>query len=72
MLEQMIETKSWKGARGLAEDGMCRVCYEQIEAVEHLVAGCKVLANTEYLARHNKALMILAVTWAKEHELVGR
>ena len=67
MLEQMIETKSWKVARELAEDGMCRVCYEQIETVGHLVASCKVLANT----RHNRALMILAITWAKEHELVG-
>ena len=35
-----------------------------------IFAGCKVLANTEYLARHNRPLMILAITWAKEHELV--
>ena len=47
------------------------MCYEQIETVEHLVAGCKVLANTEHLARYNRALMILAITWAKEHEVVG-
>ena len=65
----MIETKSWKAARGLAEDGMCRVCYKETEPVEHLLVGCKVLANAEYLARHNRALMILAITWAKEHKL---
>ena len=70
MLEQMVETMSWKVTRGLMEDGRCRVCFEQIESVEHLVAGCKVLANSEYLSRHNRALMILAIVWAKEHDLV--
>ena len=54
----------------LIEDGRCRVCQEQVETVEHLVAGCKVLANTEYLTRHNRAMMIMAVAWAKEHELI--
>ena len=65
MLEQMVETRSWKVARGLMEDGGCRVCFEQIETVEHLAAGCKVLANGEYLSRHNRTLMILAIAWAK-------
>ena len=40
--------------------------------MEHLVEGCKVLANGEYLSRHNRALMILAIAWAKEHDLVGQ
>ena len=71
MLEQMVETRSWKRARGLAEDGRCRVCKEQNETVEHLVAGCKMLAGSEYLNRHNRALMVLAVAWAKEHKLIG-
>ena len=39
--------------------------------VEHLVAGCRVLVNSEYLTRDNRALMILAVAWAKEYELIG-
>ena len=39
--------------------------------MEHIVAGCKVLANSEYLMRHNRALMIMAVNWAKEYELIG-
>ena len=62
MLEQMAETRSRKVARGLADDRKGRVCYEQLEMVEHLAAGCKVLANDEYLARHERALMILAIT----------
>ena len=38
--------------------------------VEHLVAGCTKLAKSEYLTRHNRALMFLAVVWAKQQELV--
>ena len=67
----MVETRSWKAARGLVEDGMCRLCHAHSETVEHLVAGCKVLANSEYLSRHNRALMIMAVAWAKEKGLVN-
>lgn len=52
------------------QSGRCRVCHEQEELIEHLVAGCKVLENSGYLSRHNRALMIMAVAWAKEYELV--
>ena len=70
MLEQMVETRSWKEARGLTDDGSCRICTQHSETVEHLVAGCTKLAKSEYLTRHNQALMILAV--AKQQELVGQ
>ena len=60
MLEQMVETKACKVTRGLSECNKCRLCADQKERVGHLLAGCKVLANSEYLARHNRALMILA------------
>ena len=72
MLEQMVETRSWKAARGLTQDKRCRVGYERDETIEHLVAGCKVLANNAYLLRHNRALMIMAVAWAKEYGLVSK
>ena len=70
MLEQMVEARCWKVARGLAHDKRCRACKGNDETVEHLVAGCKVLAGQEYLSRHNRALMILAVNWAKENDLL--
>ena len=38
--------------------------------MEH--AGCQKLANSEYLSRYNRALMILAVAWVKEHGLIGQ
>ena len=58
-------------ARGLIEDGRCRLCREFSETVEHLVAGCKTIAKSEYLSRHNRALMVMAIAWAKEYGLVG-
>ena len=72
MLEQMVETRAWKVIRGLTEDGKCRLCREQKETVEHLLAGCKKIANSEYLTRHNRALMVMAVAWAKEYHLVKK
>lgn len=71
MLEQMVETRYWKAARGLIQSGRCRLCHEQEETIEHLVAGCKTLASSEYLPRHNRALMVMAVEWAKANGLVG-
>ena len=48
--EQMAETRGWKVARGLIEDGRCRLCREISDTVDHLVAGCKTIANSEYLS----------------------
>ena len=64
------EARTWKVARGLIEDGLCRVCHGHDETMEHLVVGCSVLTS-EYLTRHNRALMILSVTRVKEHKLIG-
>ena len=50
----------------------CRLCREQKETVEHLLTGCKKIANSEYLTRHNRALMVMAVAWAKEYHLVQK
>ena len=70
MLEQIVVARLWKAARGLVQDGCCRVCHKRDETIEHLIAGCKALGNSEYLLRHDRALMIITVTWAKEYGLV--
>ena len=72
MLEQMVEARSGKEVRGLIDDGRCRICNQHSEMVEHLVVGCTKLANSEYLTRHNRALMILAAAWAKQQELMDQ
>ena len=53
MLEEMVKTKAWKASRGAAKCSKCRLCDQQKETVEHILAGCKVLANGKYLTRHN-------------------
>ena len=39
MLEQMVETKSWKAATGLAKCSECRLCGQQRETIEHLLTS---------------------------------
>ena len=53
MLENMVETKSWKVSRGLAKCNRCRLRGQQRKTVEYLLARCKVLTNSEYLTMHN-------------------
>ena len=72
MLEQIVETKLWKASKRLAKCSKCRLCGQHSEKVAHLLTGCKVLANREYLTRPNRALMILAISWAKEFNLVEK
>ena len=40
------------------------------ETVQHLLAGCKKLAGTKYVRRHDKSLKVLAVWWAVEEGLL--
>ena len=66
MLEQMVEKRLSKTARGLVQDERCRVRHKRDETIEYLVTGYKVLANSEYLLRHNRALTIMVVAWEKK------
>ena len=59
-------------ARGLTENERCQLCCEFNETVKLLVAGCNTISNSEYIARHNRALMVMAIAWAKEYVLVGK
>ena len=35
-------------------DPKCRVCASEIESIDHIVSGCKLLANNEYTIRHDR------------------
>ena len=39
MLKQMVETRSWKEARGLIDDGRCRICNQQQSNEQSLHVG---------------------------------
>ena len=64
--EQMVEPRAWKKIRGHIEDDKCRLCGEYRETIQHLLSGCKKLAGSEYVKRHNNTLKDLVVTWAVE------
>ena len=71
MQEQMIETRGWKASRGLnVTTENCKLCDAYKETVMHILSGCKVLAGSDYLKRHNNALMVLIVEWAKQESLL--
>ena len=36
-----------------SDNDRCRVCKEQKETIHHIINGCKVLAPTKYLKRHD-------------------
>lgn len=40
------------------------------ETVQHLLAGCTILAGTEYVKRYNNALTVLSVQWGKQNEII--
>ena len=70
MIEQMVETRASKKVRGLTGNSQSRLCKEQRETVKHSLTGYKKLASSEYLARQNRPLMVMAVAWAKEQNLL--
>ena len=71
MMEQMVETRKWKQKRGIPVlTQRCKLCNSQDESLQHLLSGCKVLAGSEYLTRHNQALMVFAVECVKHKGLI--
>ena len=44
-----------------SETPLCRLCGDATETVQHIVSGCKKLAQREYKKRHNK--VALRVHW---------
>ena len=67
-----MESRSWKEATGLIDDGRCGICKQHSETVKTLAAGCTKLENSEYPTRHTRALMTLALDCAKQHELMDQ
>ena len=61
-----------KKIRGLVEDDKCRLCGQHRETVQHLLSGCKRLAGSEYVKRHDNTLKVLAVKWAIENGLLAQ
>jgi hypothetical protein len=40
----------------------CRKCGEKWETIEHVISGCRTMANEEYIKRHNNIAKIIHKT----------
>lgn len=53
--DQALRTKSMEvRIHRTSTDSKCRICKEMEETVEHIISGCPILAQNEYIERHNK------------------
>ncbi|XP_039276066.1 uncharacterized protein LOC111055986 [Nilaparvata lugens] len=70
--DQVISTRAYKRyVMGLTVDSSCRLCRKAIESIQHICGGCSVLANTEYLQRHNDVAKVVHQAMAKRYELIA-
>ena len=68
--DQAIKTNYYRDK--ILKDGadpVCRICGQFQETIDHIVAGCPELAETEYLQRHNKAATYLHWNICKEFNI---
>ena len=64
----MIGTNACK-MRGLVKQDECRLCSQDRETVQHVLARCKTFAGAEH-KRHVNALKVLAGKWAINNGLL--
>ena len=48
----------------------CRKCHMSSETIQHIISGCKLLANSDYLNRHNKLANIIHSKLATKYQLL--
>ena len=72
MQERMVETRAWKLNRNLCVDDKCRLCGTYSESLDHLLSGCEKLAGSDYLKRHNNALLVMVSEWGKDYGLIEK
>ncbi|CAH2059309.1 unnamed protein product, partial [Iphiclides podalirius] len=71
--DQVIKTNNYK--RYILRDGtvdICRACRHPGESLRHVISGCSMLSNSEYLHRHNLVARILHQELALKYGLVER
>ena len=53
--DQSLPTNNYKtNISKVTTNDLCRICKNNKETIDHLIAGCSTIAPTEYLERHNK------------------
>lgn len=71
--DQVILTKNYQ--KHILKDlnvtnDKCRRCQTHTETIDHIIAGCQILAGTDYTERHNTVAKILHQEIAKNLELL--
>ena len=68
--DQGLLTNGFKKMAGISQNDRCRFCHTEVESVNHLVSGCKILmADGYYTARHNKICRYLHWKICKEMKI---
>nr|CAI5864221.1 unnamed protein product [Callosobruchus analis] len=71
--DQVIATRNYKKYiikdPSVADDN-CRKCHQQKETIDHITSGCRTLAGTEYIARHNSAAKVIHQALATTNQLI--
>jgi hypothetical protein len=72
--DKVILTKNYR--KHIIKDGTvedkCRKCHLTGETIEHIVSGCPLLAQTEYLHRHNQIANIIHQKIAIKYKLIDQ
>ncbi|KAI5725072.1 hypothetical protein M8J77_010587 [Diaphorina citri] len=58
--DEVIETRNYmKHIEKKNVDDRCRLCQRVSETIQHITSSCSILANTDYLQRHNSSAKIV-------------
>lgn len=71
--DQVIATRNYKKfiiKDGTVNDDRCRKCHQHPETIDHITAGCKLLAGVEYTKRHDSVAKIIHQAIALSRELL--
>lgn len=71
--DEVINTKNYRKhiiKDTTIKDTKCRQCHSTEETIQHITSGCKMLAQTDYLHRHNQVSNIIHQQLALQHKLI--
>lgn len=55
---------------GRVRDSKCRICHQFEETIDHIISGCPILAQKDYIERHDNVCAQLHFSLCKEYGIV--
>lgn len=69
--DQVIATRNYQKHIEKKDIGdSCRLCHHMPETIQHITSSCSILANSDYLHRHNTAVKIVHQHLATTYKLL--